>query len=193
MCLETKIVGTVKTCSIEGCAKRAQARTYCSTHYSRWHRNGDPNKARLKAKTFEESYAARTRREGDCIVWTGGRDSDGYGLTSLRGQDIRSHRAVWITHNGAITSGLEVHHKCYNRACVNIEHLTLVTRQEQMSDLSGAYKTSKTGLRGISKKGKRYLARVQHLTVRKYIGTFNTVEQALEAQNNYKKENGIDL
>lgn len=33
------------TCSVDGCAKPARTRGWCSAHYERWRRNGDPGPA----------------------------------------------------------------------------------------------------------------------------------------------------
>jgi len=38
----------MKLCQIEGCDKAVWARGWCSMHYYRWHRTGDPLKARPK-------------------------------------------------------------------------------------------------------------------------------------------------
>lgn len=37
-------------CSVENCGKRVKAKGYCSTHYSRFTSNGDPNLVKKKAK-----------------------------------------------------------------------------------------------------------------------------------------------
>lgn len=38
-------VSAVSLCSIEGCPKNAKTRGWCSAHYERWRRNGDPGPA----------------------------------------------------------------------------------------------------------------------------------------------------
>jgi len=35
---------SIKQCAIQGCNKPVHARGWCSTHYWRWHRTGDPTK-----------------------------------------------------------------------------------------------------------------------------------------------------
>ena len=62
----------------------------------------------------------------DCIEWAGRRDACGYGR---RGEHL-AHRLAWEESRGPIPEGLTVDHICFNRACVNVAHLQLLTRSE---------------------------------------------------------------
>jgi hypothetical protein len=72
--------------------------------------------------------------EGDCIVWTGHRNTCGYGRTEFQhdGRRIRTnaHRAAWLARVGDIPEHLEIDHLCRNRLCLRIDHLELVTHSE---------------------------------------------------------------
>lgn len=70
----------------------------------------------------------------DCIEWTGYIRPDGYGKATLHGEYMLAHRKVWIEAHGWIPSHLEVRHKCDNKRCINLDHLELGTRSQNMID-----------------------------------------------------------
>lgn len=59
-----------------------------------------------------------------CILWDKSLRADGYG----RKESKLAHRAVYEDAHGPIEEGLELHHLCETKACVNLDHLVLVTR-----------------------------------------------------------------
>lgn len=73
--------------------------------------------------------AAKTRREGDCILWLGTKDQNGYGQMFANGRLTRVHRLAYQWAKGPIPKGYEIDHLCRTRACVNPEHLEAVTRR----------------------------------------------------------------
>ena len=168
-------------CSIEGCERTVRGRGFCQSHYMKWYETGDPLAAgrRRNYQTAEESLAARTRREGDCTVWTGNLSRAGYGSLVYRGRVQPAHRVAWKIAHGDIPKGVEIDHKCHNRACVKLEHLREATRTQNMWNLSGAQSGSKTGVRGVYEtRYGRFMAKVTHLGVTHYLGTFETLEEA---------------
>lgn len=84
----------------------------------------------------------------DCIIWDKSIKETGYGQTFFRGKVTRAHRVAWIKAHGEIPQGMVVDHICHNeavqrgeckggvtckhRACVNIEHLRLVSYSENI-------------------------------------------------------------
>jgi hypothetical protein len=77
----------------------------------------------------------RSVRRGDCIIWIGVTDSDGYGLVTIaRGCQFRAHRLAWELQNGPIPPGIFVCHKCDVPPCINLAHLFLGSAEDNNRD-----------------------------------------------------------
>jgi hypothetical protein len=86
--------------------------------------------------TRAERFWAKVDRSGDCWVWTGRRDPQGYGRTGLSGNSSeRAHRLAWKLTHGDIPAGLWVLHRCDNPPCVRPDHLFLGDNAANMADL----------------------------------------------------------
>lgn len=68
----------------------------------------------------------------DCIVWQGAQNSKGYGCFAIDRVAQLAHRLAWEDVHGPIPDGMTIDHLCRVRNCVNVEHLELVTNQENM-------------------------------------------------------------
>ena len=92
---------------------------------------------------FNSSYKV----VNDCFVWQKYLDKDGYGTFYFKKKSRKAHRfSYYITH-GDIPTGMMIDHICRNRACVNPEHLRLVTPQQNTLENSksiGAINKAKT-------------------------------------------------
>lgn len=71
-----------------------------------------------------------TTNANGCQIWKGAVGQNGYGVASSGGTNRPAHRLAWTLFRGAIPAGHEIDHTCFNRLCVNVEHLEPVTREE---------------------------------------------------------------
>lgn len=150
-------------CSVAGCDRPVKATKLCWPHYMRKRRRGHETEGpTLNYTDHEGAFAARRKRDGDCIVWTGALSTDGYGHLKVQGRDVKVHRYAWERKNGPIPDGLLIDHMCWNRACVNVEHLRLANRTQNAQNRIGAQSTSRSGIRGVSQlKGGRWQSLVK--------------------------------
>lgn len=74
---------------------------------------------------------------GECWLWTGRVDSNGYGIIRLDGhpchvRSMQAHRYYWMAENGDVPAGKHLHHTCCRPGCCNPDHLIPVTFGEHM-------------------------------------------------------------
>lgn len=69
----------------------------------------------------------KVKKTETCWVWTAGKNTSGYGVFSLNGKSLLSHRLAWEDKDGSIPTGLVIDHICRNRVCCNPKHLRVVT------------------------------------------------------------------
>ena len=74
-----------------------------------------------------------------CWLWRGANGgkaagNSGYGVFTLEGRSVSSHRAAWLLLRGPIGAGLCVLHHCDNRRCCNPDHLYLGDKKQNRKD-----------------------------------------------------------
>lgn len=144
---------TPRPCRVTGCTKMTTVKTVdglCEMHYGRVRRHGDAAALRFaprRGETAADVLWLRSEPRGECILWTGAIDPNGYGMvygTRFWMGTTRPHRVSWMLANGPIDDGAEIDHLCHNRdrncvpskclhrRCINPEHLEMVTHDENM-------------------------------------------------------------
>lgn len=166
------------TCSVADCGNPTHKRGYCSKHYQKALKYGDPLAGITKYATPAEALAGRSTREGGCLLWGGNRNQKGYGRLMVDGRLQSAHRVAYALSVGPIPEGAEVDHACLNRACVEPAHLRLATRSENAQNRAGANPNSKSGVRNVHKRGDRWVVRLKLNGKHKEFGVYDTIEEA---------------
>jgi hypothetical protein len=89
-------------------------------------------------RSLEERLFEKTEWQGECLVWTGYVNEDGYGRFSEgghQGRMVMVHRVAWELVHGPIPDGMRVLHSCDNPPCVLDEHLFLGTQADNVQDM----------------------------------------------------------
>lgn len=83
-----------------------------------------------------------TETDGGCWVWDGAKTTQGYGCVMVAdyiggkivNRQAMAHRVALEMASGPL-GGLQAHHKCANRSCVNPDHLEPVTSAQNMAEM----------------------------------------------------------
>ena len=106
---------------------------------------------KLSEMTLRERLDRRSSlKESGCIEFDVV-SRKGYGSLWFHGRSYRAHRVAWELENGPIPDGLVIDHLCRNRACVNADHLEVVSPGENTlrgESFAGKYSRQTHCLRG---------------------------------------------
>lgn len=130
----------MRKCSIQGCTNTPHSRGWCGKHYTRWRKWGDPEylpppgRRRRTPEESAEVFWAKVDKAGDCWLWQGFVDADGYGraYNPETMKSMTAHRVAYMLDGNELTPGMHVDHTCRNTLCMRPSHLEEVTPAENL-------------------------------------------------------------
>jgi len=203
---------TQGTCSVCGGEGRV-IRGWCSAHYQRWRKYGDPLPLIPKQITGNdrarfESYVDRSGGPDACHPWTGALTNDGYGGMGVKGSARHAHKFGWELDNEPVPPGADLDHECHNRAvldgtcqagacphrrCCNNRHLVPRTRKEhseltswgtlRLGSRNGHSKLDETMVREI--KARLAAGSMLHREIAEQFGVAKTTVTAISTGQNW--------
>lgn len=177
-----------KNCKVETCERKARARGWCDAHYARWMTHGDvqadvPIQAHHTYVTPETRFDKKTKRDGECLLWTGALPEHGRGKILVRGKPVVVQRFAWERVNGPIPAGGTINITCGNRACVEPAHLRLASK----TDNTWSRRRPASGVKSVYAKGRGWGVQIWKDGHKHYRGTYATVEEAAAVAETERK------
>src|SRR5215216_311275 len=119
-----------RTCSLGDCDRPHYGQGFCSMHWKRWYKHGNPTISLRPdlGRTVEERFWDAVNQQGPipqhrpelgpCWIWIGSTNPDGYGRFRIGNRTVAAYRYAWELLVGPFPEGLEPDHLCRVRACV---------------------------------------------------------------------------
>lgn len=94
-------------------------------------------------------------KKGECWIWKGRKQNNGYGVIDAGNSSILAHRAAYFLSNGYIAPDDCIMHICDNPICCNPEHLKAGSHADNMRDMKE--KSRRKGINCGEKNGRAKL------------------------------------
>jgi hypothetical protein len=167
-----------KICSIPDCGKKAIARGWCTAHWTRWSRHGDPLKGGVaKGKTIEFFENALRFNGEECLIWPYAKDANGYAQINFEGKVRYVQREICLKIYGSPPKDYIAAHSCGNghKGCVNPNHLRWASKKENYQDAV----MHKTSLRG----DRHAISKINHTDISKILFMRESMTQKQVAEH----------
>jgi hypothetical protein len=91
-----------------------------------------------------DRFMSKVLKTDYCWIYTG-RTDNGYGRFWYMGKGVLAHRWIYENSVSSIPEKMQIDHICRNRSCVRIDHLEVVSNNEQQKRKSIAQTHCKHG------------------------------------------------
>lgn len=141
----------VQECSFDGCHRNVKSIGLCGTHYIQKRKGNELTPIRGVYRPIEDRFMERVDSSGECWLWKGHVTNSGYGSIALSGAPSNyAHRISYWLKTGETPEIVD--HICWNKLCVNPEHLQASTKvlngQNRAPNNSHAAKSA-SGVRNV--------------------------------------------
>jgi hypothetical protein len=92
------------------------------------------------AMAYIDSRSVLDKKTG-CLNWLGSCTKGGYGTVNNQGNKTTVHRFIYWLYHGHINASHEVHHRCKNTRCINLDHIQSLNRFKHAELCSKAMQT----------------------------------------------------
>lgn len=176
-------MATQRICTVSGCRKPQQARSYCGAHLYHLYKYGDahrePSRKTAAAQMFFFETIKNPPPAGSCVIWTFALHQ-GVGRIHHAGKVRTVHRyALELTKGEAPEKGMYACHNCNNGhlGCFNPHCLEWKTPKQNSIDCAKAG----TMNRKLTPAIVRMLREIDHSEVPKYASLLNVRESTINS------------
>jgi len=92
-------------------------------------------------ESAQERFFDKVEKTDGCWIWKACKNKDGYGKFRYQKDAIKSHRFSYCLHNICSLESISefvIRHSCHNPSCVNPDHLSTGTNQDNVNDMIAA-------------------------------------------------------
>ncbi len=115
----------------------------------------------------------KSPKHNGCWIWTGARDSGGYGLVTVNGKNFNAHKLAWEwQQKKKVPKGMVLQHMCDNPLCVKPTHLIPGTQRNNVEDRVRKDRSAKGNQNGRARLNKKDIKKIKRMREKGHTESF---------------------